>query len=212
MFKNMSNTNNLTLKEKGALRFIRNSIFHGKESPSVRKVMKALGYKSPHSAMLIINSLIDKKVLRRNNNGDLRIINDSIESKVNAKTIDVPLVGCVACGTPFLAEENIEMKIPISLNLAKPPSKYFLLRAVGDSMNATGIDNGDLLLIRQQQTAENGNIVVALIDDKATVKEFYKTDDAVILKPKSKNKEHKPIILTSDFIIQGAVTKVIKNL
>ena len=204
-------SNDLSQKEREALKFIRNLIFHGKKSPSVRSIMKALNYKSPHSAMLIINSLIDKKVLKRGSDGDLRIIDDPVESKINAKTINVPLVGCVACGSPLLAEENIEMTIPISVSLVKPPSTYFLLRAIGDSMNMAGINDGDLVLVRQQQTAENGDIVVALIDDEATVKEFYRTNDAVILKPRSTNKDHQPIILTDDFIIQGVVVKIIKN-
>jgi len=74
-----------------------------------------------------------------------------------------------------------------------------------------GIEDGDLVLVRQQSTANNGDLVVSLIDDDATVKEFHRTGDAVLLKPKSRNKKHQPIILTEDFQVQGVVVKTIKN-
>ena len=84
-----------------------------------------------------------------------------------------------------------------------------MLRAFGDSMNKAGINDGDLVLVRQQQTAENGDKVVALIDDEATIKEFHHEGDMIILKPQSTNSKHRPIILTWDFKIQGVVEKVI---
>ena len=78
-------------------------------------------------------------------------------------------------------------------------------------MDEKGIKDGDFVLVRRQLTAENGNTVVALIDNEATIKEFYKTGSAVILKPRSKNKTHQPIILTTDFQIQGIVAAAIPN-
>jgi repressor LexA len=111
----------------------------------------------------------------------------------------------------MLAEENVEAEIAVSTALAKPGSKYFLLRASGDSMNQAGINSGDLLLIRQQTTAENGQRVVALINDEATVKEFEKNGDVVILRPRSSSKEHKPIVLTDNCIIQGVVQAVLPS-
>jgi repressor LexA len=130
----------------------------------------------------------------------------------NARTIEIPLVGSVACGAPLLAEENIEAHIPISTALAKPGGRYFILRAMGDSMNAAGIEDGSLVLVRQQPHAKNGDRVVALIDDEATVKEFRREKNLVVLQPKSRNRAHKPIVLTDDFIIQGVVVASIPNL
>ena len=78
-------------------------------------------------------------------------------------------------------------------------------------MNMAGIEDADLVLVRQQSMANNGDVVVALIDDEATIKEFNHTGDAVILKPKSRNKKHQPIILTENFQVQGVVIKTIKN-
>lgn len=126
------------------------------------------------------------------------------------KTVEVPLLGTIACGVPFLAEQNIKTRIPISAKMLRPNYQYFLLHALGDSMNKAGINDGDLVLIRQQQTAENGDKVVALIDDEATIKEFHYGGDMIILKPKSTNSKHQPIILTKDFKIQGVVEKAIK--
>ncbi|MCX8094522.1 MAG: transcriptional repressor LexA [Candidatus Goldbacteria bacterium] len=133
--------------------------------------------------------------------------------KIDAEqTVQVPVVGKASCGKPILAEENIESTIPVSTKIARPPYKYFFLRAKGDSMNLAGINDGDLVLVRQQQTAQNKDIVVALIDDEATIKEYNIMDDKVILKPKSDNPVHKPIIVTRDLKIQGIVVSTISNI
>ncbi|MBA7550151.1 LexA repressor [subsurface metagenome] len=128
------------------------------------------------------------------------------------QTIDVPLIGTVTCGLPVFAEENYEAMIPVSVKLARPPHKYFLLKVKGDSMNKKSINDGDIVLVRHQVTANNGDIVVALIDDETTVKEFNMYEDTIVLKPRSTNAAHKPIILTRDFQIQGVVVTSIPNL
>ncbi len=125
-------------------------------------------------------------------------------------TVEVPLIGSVSCGLPIFAEENIEAQIPVSTKLIRKSENYFLLRAFGDSMNKKGINSGDLLLVKQQQVAENKDLVLALVDDDATVKEFINNGDTIILKPHSTNPKHQPIILTNDFRIQGVIEKVIK--
>ncbi len=124
-------------------------------------------------------------------------------------TVDIPLLGNIACGLPIFADENIEAQVPISIKLIKKGFRYFLLRAKGDSMNKAGINDGDLVLIRQQQQAENGDKVVALINDEATIKEYHHNGKLVVLKPKSKSSKYQPIILTNDFLIQGVVESVI---
>jgi repressor LexA len=112
----------------------------------------------------------------------------------------------------MLAEENIEGVYPVSTVLARPGARYFLLRARGDSMDEAGIDDGDLLLVRQQQTAQKGDRVVALIDDEATVKEFSRTAEAIVLKPCSSNRSHRSIILTQDFRVLGVVIAVLSDI
>lgn len=202
----------LSKKELRTIRQIRNSLVQTGQAPSVRDLMTALGYRSPRSASLIIDHLIDKGFLSRRNDGKLKLIKDLDSNPARAKTVNVPLVGEVACGLPMIAEENFEAMIPVSVNLAKPPHKYFLLRARGDSMDKKGINDGDLVLVRQQPSAETGDSVVALIDGETTIKELQIQKSAIVLKPNSKNKEHKPIILDRDFIIQGVVVATISKL
>jgi repressor LexA len=199
-------TNNLSDKDKKAFALIRNKIIHYGESPTLREINEVTGGKSPRSASLVINRLIESGLIKKSGR-NLILANTYKESSIS--TIQVPLVGSVACGTPVFAEENIQTYIPISTRMVQKGSKYFLLRASGDSMDEAGINSGDLLLVRQQDSAENGDKVVALINDEATVKVFEKTRDAVILRPKSKNKDHKPIILTDNCMIQGVVVAVL---
>lgn len=205
-------TQEISNKELEAIREIRNSLMHRGRVPSIRELMTSLGYRSPRSAAVIYENLIEKGILRRKRDGNLQFMGGVEDDTFRAQTVDVPLVGSISCGVPVLAEENVEAMIPVSTKLAQSPHKYFLLRAKGDSMDERGINDGDLLLIRQQPTARNGDMVVALIDDEATVKEFHMAGETVILKPRSKNKEHKPIVLTKDFQVQGVVVAAIPKL
>jgi repressor LexA len=198
------NPKDLNVKDREALRHIRNWLVHHGRSPSVRDLMRALKYNSPRSAALVLDRLIQAGIVRRRPDGALQLLKDPTDQAINPQTVEIPLV-------PIFAQENIEAMIPVSKTLARPGSRYFLLRAIGDSMNLADIEDGDLVLVRQQPTASNGDFVVALIDDEATVKEFCHTGDAVLLKPKSRNKKHQPIILTEDFQVQGVVVKTIKK-
>jgi repressor LexA len=208
----MQNKNPLTKTELEAIRIIRNSLAHNSSFPSVRELMSALEYKSPRSAAVVIEQLIEKGIVKRKTDGGLQFRDIGEEGTERAQTVDVPLVGTVACGAPILAEQNIDAIIPVSTKLAKPPHKYFFLRAKGDSMNEAGINNGDLVLIKQQATASNGDLVVALVDDEATIKEYQRHENAVVLKPRSTNPQHRPIILTEDFQVQGIVVTSIPDL
>jgi len=201
----------LSDKELEAIRQIRNSLMHRGKMPSVREMMTSLGYRSPRSASVLMKKLMSKRILRQKPNGSYQLIDNLHDDTMRAQTVDIPLVGTVACGTPVLAEENIEGMIPVSTKLAKSPHQYFLLKAEGDSMNEKGINDGDLVLVRQQLTADNGDTIIALVDDGATIKEFYRLGDIIILKPKSTNKQHKPIVLTKDFQVQGVVVTAIPN-
>ena len=200
--------NKLSQKAREALRHVRDGIMQSGSMMSVRDLMFEMGYRSPRSAMLLLQELEREGFLRKKIDGTYQMVKD-LESPDAVETVKVPLVGTVTCGTPILAQENIEALIPVSTSLAKPGNKYFMLRAKGDSMNESGINNGDLVLVRQQQTAENGQRIVALIDDEATVKEFNRRDGIIMLMPRSKNKSHQPIILTDDLIIQGVVVATI---
>tara|TARA_R110001592_G_scaffold88299_10_gene260065 strand:+ start:1960 stop:2589 length:630 start_codon:yes stop_codon:yes gene_type:complete len=139
------------------------------------------------------------------------LLNFEQDELFNAQTSKIPILGNVACGAPIFAKENIEDYISVSNNLIKQSNSYFILRASGESMNEAGINDGDLVLIRQQQTANNKDLVVALVDDEATIKEFNKSGNTIVLKPKSNRSKYQPIILTNDFRIQGIVETVISK-
>jgi len=197
--------------ERKALKTIRNWFVHKGRNPSIRELTADMGFGSTRTTLLLVNKLIAKKMLLRKEDGSLRMINDFEENKYNAKTIDLPLVGTVSCGAPIFAKENIETYYPVSTSLAHAGSRYFLLRAQGDSMNLAGINNGDMVLIKQQPNADSGQKVVALIDDEATIKIIKFTPEAIILEPKSTNKDNKSIILSRDFQIQGIVIATIPS-
>ena len=204
--------NKLDNKELKALFFIRDNVLYKDRSPSQRSIAEELGYKSPRSASLILDSLEKKGYIRRTEEGRVMLVKDIDGKEQSNRIIELPLVGAVSCGLPFLAEENIEAMIPISQRIAKPGAKYFLLRAVGNSMNRAGIKDGDLMVVRQQPVADEGQRVVALIGDEATIKEFHRKGDKIVLMPRSSEKKHQPIILNGDFMIQGVVVDTIPDL
>ncbi len=199
---------NLSSKAKEALKHLRSFIMQHGRMPSVRELMKEMNYKSPLSSMLLLSELAANGFLEKKTDGSYTLIKDLTEGE-SARTVAIPLVGTVACGAPILAQENVEAMIKVSTRLAKPGSKYFLLRAKGDSMDKAGINDGDLILIKQQPTANSGQNVVALIDDEATVKEFQQRNNVVSLLPRSSNPTHKPIILEYEFKVQGIVIATI---
>jgi repressor LexA len=201
----------LSVKAKEAFKHIRNWIMKYSMIPSVRELMQVMGYKSPRSAMLLMAELEENGFLERKADGSYKMVKD-LSTNETARTVAVPLVGSISCGGALLAEENVEAYIPVSTSLVKPGYKYFLLRAVGDSMNEAGINPDDLVLVRQQNIAENGQKVVALIDDDATLKEFQHKGNVVALVPRSSNPKHKPIILERDFQIQGVIITSISNI
>lgn len=201
--------NNLSDKDKKAFALIRNMAVHQGNSPTLREINGVTGGKSPRSASLVVGRLAQAGLIQKDGR-KFRIIPSAIQS-TSVSTINVPLVGSVSCGAPTLAEEEVQAYIPISTALAKKGSNYFLLRASGDSMNLAGIKDKDILLVRQQNTAENGEKIVALINDEATVKFFEKTDNAVILRPRSDNPTHMPIVLTDNCQIQGVVVAVLPS-
>lgn len=206
------NPNEFTPKQIEAIKHIRNHTVHKGRSPSIRELMGFLGSKSIKSVQEILFTLQQKGIIKKFEDGHYKLVLNPDLGQHRYQTVDVPIVGIVSCGNPIFAEENIEGYLPVSTTIAEPSSKYFLLKVSGDSMDEAGINNGDLVLIRQQSVAKEGDKVVALIDDDATIKEFHRSGDVVVLKPRSSNNSHKPIILDSDFRIQGVVVRTIPTL
>lgn len=203
----------LSENDKRIYALIRNRLINGLESPKLREINEITGKTSPRSAFLALNRLVKAGLITRILGNKIRLTSEQLESSLTISTINVPLVGSIAAGVPILAQENIEASIPITTSIARPGNKYFLLRVVGDSMNEATIkgekiEHGCLLLVQQQTIAEKGQIVVALINDEATVKVFEKKNQLIILRPKSSNPVHKPIVLSENCLIQGIVVAI----
>lgn len=203
---------NLSENDKKAYAYIRNRIIHDQSTPTLEEINRIIEKSSPRSAILALQRLETAGLITRINR-KIRLISESLNSNTSISTVDVPLVGTVAAGIPILAQENVTAIIPVTTALARPGSKYFLLRVSGNSMNMarvgnTHIENNSIILVRQQETADDGQIVVALINDEATVKILERRNGMVILRPKS-TESHMPIILTDNCMIQGVVTAVL---
>lgn len=153
---------------------------------------------------ILDNNLINKK--------EVNIAEKKIVSPLTVEMIQIPLVGSAPCGNPLLGEENIEEYIKVEKSKIKPGYKYFILRAIGDSMNRAGIHDGDLVLCRQQLKADTGDRVVALLGDNVTIKEYGPRINGVrLLLPKSSNKDHTPITPDEGDSVQGVVQEVLKD-
>ncbi|MEW6087650.1 MAG: transcriptional repressor LexA [bacterium] len=177
--------------------------------PSYKELADTLGYASVNSIQQFIKVLAERKYIHIEKKQGIR--NTNFYERQKTDLINIPLLGRVACGTPLLAEENIEGYVSVVKTLIKnKPGNYFFLRARGESMNAAGIEDNDLLLIESKSFANAGEIVLVLIDNEATVKYFKPHKDFVALLPKSKNNKYQPIIVSKDFRIQGVVRKVVK--
>lgn len=135
----------------------------------------------------------------------------SIESPYSGLWVNVPLFNSVGCGELMYADPTVQEMIPVKSELMSKGSKYFVLRTSGDSMNLAGINDGDLVLCRKNYHPEEGEIVVALIGDDATIKEYRRENGAVVLKPKSNNLKHEPLRFTNndDVKVQGVVIKIL---
>ncbi len=170
--------------------FIKEYIHKHNYSPSVREIQKELEIKSTSTVQSDIKELIELGLIKRPDlkSRSLVLVEDDIQKE---ETIDIPIVGDVAAGNPILAIEDITDYFPIPAHIAKS-GEYFMLNIKGDSMIDIGIFDGDLILVNKTNYANHGDIVVALIDDSATVKRLYDKNGQVMLIPENSTME--PII------------------
>ena len=197
----------LTHKQLRLLSELRAFAVREGKPPTVREIQDIMGFKSPRSVGQMLEALERAGYIRRSEGArNISILrNPPTPTPDFGRTIQVPVVGTAPAGAPLLAEQNITDYISISSRIARPPHSYFILRVVGDSMNKAGINDRDMVLVRQQPVAEDGQTVVALIDDKATIKRIRFFQNHIVLEPVSKNAKNRPIILEEDFQVQGVV-------
>jgi repressor LexA len=179
--------------------------------PTIREIQLAGRHASTRSVVQYLDALeAAGYILRGPGPRNLRILQRTSDGQVDStEIVDVPVIGTVAAGMPLLAEENIVDHRSISTSLLRRGSRHFLLKVRGNSMDLAGIGDGDLVLVRQQSTAMNGDRVVALIDQDATVKRLRIGAESVLLEPVSSSPTHKPIVVGRDFRIQGVVVTTI---
>lgn len=207
------NDNELSQNELNILNYIRKHVKEVGYPPSVRELCKGVGLKSTSSVHLYLSRLAEKGYIKKGNlkTRALQISGEQVNDNEDPNMLEIPLVGQVAAGLPILAEENIEEYVKLPTSIVKQSAKSegtYMLKVKGDSMIKAGIFSGDYIIVSKCQTAQNGQIIVALIDNEATVKTFYKEKDYIRLQPE--NDEMDPIIV-KDVQIIGKVVGLIRR-
>ncbi len=199
--------NKLTQTDYLLLDYIKENIMKKGYPPTVREMCSFTGLSSTSSIFAHLNKLEANDLIKRDPAKPRCIeITDDSFNQVRTEMISVPIIGRVACGEPILANQNIEGYFPLPTNMI-PKEEVFVLIAKGDSMINVGIYDKDYVFVKRMNTAKNGDTVVALIDDSATIKTFYKFDDHIELRPE--NDSMSPIIV-KDVTILGHVFGVFR--
>ncbi len=211
-------TNNiLTRSQREFLDFITKSREESNFPPTIPEIQKKFSFRSPTAASDHLNALERKGYISRHphKSRGLEVIIDTSGKKNNGNnnSVEIPIVGRVAAGMPILAEQNFDGTISVDKYLVRHPENYFALKVEGDSMKNAGILHGDYVIIQHDAYIDEGDIVVAVIDNEATVKRYFKEKNKIILQP-----EHdvlKPIVVDpkeKEVIIAGKVRGVIRRM
>ena len=195
-----------TLMDK-IVEFIDNEYCKNGVMPTIREIAQSLNI-SKGCVSKYLTEMKEKGMIEKANGW--RGIKTKAMSKIQHNIQYLPVVGSIACGQPILAEENIETYLPIPQEFLGK-GKFFILKAEGESMVNAGINSGDYVIVRQQETAEEGRIVVALIENEATLKRYYldKSRKQIRLHPENDNMQD---MYFDNIVIQGVAIKVIKDL
>lgn len=197
----------ISAKQQEILDYIKSQILERGFPPAVRDICEAVHLKSTSSVHSHLETLEKNGYIKRDPTKPRAIeILDSSFNFTRREMVNVPLIGRVAAGEPILAEQNIEEYFPIPMEYM-PNQQTFMLKVKGESMINAGIFDGDLVLVEERKTAHNGEIIVALIEDGATVKTFYKEEGIIRLQPENDTMD--PIIV-SDCQILGKVIGVFR--
>ena len=193
---------NITKKQSEILEYIKGQILTRGFPPAVREICEAVNLKSTSSVHSHLETLEKNGYIRRDPTKPraIEILDDNF-NLTRREMANIPIIGRVAAGEPLLAEQNIEDYFPVPVEKL-PNAQTFFLRVKGDSMINAGIYDKDYILVEQKSTADNGEIVVAMVDDGATVKRFYKEDEHYRLQPENDTMD--PIIV-DDVTVLGKV-------
>lgn len=197
----------ITTKQQQILDYIKEEILKRGYPPAVREICEAVGLKSTSSVHSHLETLEKNGYIKRDPTKPraIEIVDDSFQ-QVRTEMVSIPVIGRVAAGEPIFADQNIESYFPVPAAMC-PSGDAFVLKVKGESMINAGIFSGDQIFVHACDTARNGDMVVALIDDSATVKTFYKEDNHIRLQPENDTME--PIIV-DDCQILGKVFGVFR--
>ena len=197
----------ISSKQTEILEYIKDQILKKGFPPSVREICEAVNLKSTSSVHAHLETLEKNGYIKRDSTKSrtIEILDDSFQM-VRTETVSIPIVGQVAAGEPILAEQNIEGYFPLPAEFL-PNGESFILNVKGDSMINAGIFSGDSIFVKCTDTASNGDTVVALVDDSATVKTFYKEKDHIRLQPEN---DYMDPIIVDDCQILGKVYGVFR--
>ncbi|WP_251859558.1 transcriptional repressor LexA [Clostridium sp. Marseille-Q2269] len=184
-------------KQNEVYNFIKLQIKEKGYPPSVREICRAVGLSSTSSVHFHLKRLEKEGLIKRDSSKTRAI--EIVDPTSKKEVINVPIIGTITAGNPILAIENIEDIFPLPIDYVKNTKDLFMLKVSGESMIEAGILDGDLAIIEKTDSANNGDIVVALIDNEATLKRFFKESSYIRLQPE--NKSMKPIILDDCKII-----------
>jgi repressor LexA len=200
----------LSLRQTNILEFIKDQIRKKGYPPAVREIGEAVGLLSSSTVHGHLQTLEDKGYIRRDPTKPraIEILDSSSDLQAAKKVVHIPIVGRVTAGQPILAVENIEGTFPLPADLVRQDND-FMLRVQGESMIGAGILDGDFIIVRQQNEARNGEIVVALIGEEATVKRFFKERTLIRLQPENDTMEP---IYSQDVSILGKVVGVFRTI
>lgn len=199
----------LTEKQQFILDFIKSQVKSNGVVPSIREICQASGLSSTSSVHLHLENLEKKGYIRRKQakTRNIEILEKNFYNNIYNDLVNVPILGNVSAGVPTFATESIDSYFPMSSNYVKNKDT-FMLKVFGDSMINAGIYDGDLVLVNKQYTANNNDIVIALIDNETTCKRFFIEDDTIVLKPE--NELFKPI-KSNDVTILGKVIGLFRS-
>lgn len=199
----------ITAKQQEILEYIKETILKKGYPPAVREICEAVHLKSTSSVHSHLETLEENGYIRRDPTKPRAIeILDDTFGLVRREMVQIPVVGTVAAGMPILAEENIEDYFPVPASFL-PNAELFMLRVKGESMIDVGIFDGDLVIVAQTPVAHNGEIVVAMVEDSATVKRFFKEDGYYRLQPENANMDP---ILVPEVEILGKVAGLYRRM
>jgi len=201
----------LSDKQVKILQYIKDELTLRGYPPSIREICKAVGLNSTSSVHAHLNTLEEKGYIKKGTNKrralELIDLDDICCDMPKKEIINLPIIGTVTTGSPILAVENIDDTLPISIDFVGNKESY-VLKVKGDSMIEAGILHGDYVIVNSQRNAKNGDIVVALIGDEATVKTFYKEKDHIRLQPQNSSMD--PILIKEPYIL-GVVKAVVRK-